>query len=209
MNPSGEFWLGEGKGKGGKADRMICALQQGKEDKVQKWSTRSRDSSWKRGSKQMGWFEGKMRQVRGRTELSALLLFVLSQGICHPHPGDVPLGFCCARGPGSSQPLGKRLRWCVGQLWSWLWGTEDMDSWTCTAPGKTKQCCYLELQQEEIPTSSLLGTSQPGQPFSGPKLTFLNLETVGFGGMLGHLCGPWKHWMTSAFTFWVAKIWQC
>lgn len=46
-----------------------------------------------------------------------------------------------------------------------------MDSWTCTAPGKTKQCCYLELQQEEIPTSSLLGTSQPGQPFSGPKLT--------------------------------------
>lgn len=25
MNLSGEFWLGEGKGKGGKADSIICA----------------------------------------------------------------------------------------------------------------------------------------------------------------------------------------
>lgn len=37
MNPSGEFWLGEGKGKGEKADSIICPPQQGKEDEVQKW----------------------------------------------------------------------------------------------------------------------------------------------------------------------------
>lgn len=37
MNLSGEFWLGEGKGKGGKADSIICAPQWGKEDEVQKW----------------------------------------------------------------------------------------------------------------------------------------------------------------------------
>lgn len=79
-----------------------------------------------------------------------------------------------------------------------------MGSWMCAAPGKTKQCCCLELLQEEIPASSLLGTSQPGQPFSDPKLAFLNtLENLGFGGMLEDVCGPQKHCMTSASTFWV------
>lgn len=82
-----------------------------------------------------------------------------------------------------------------------------MDSWTCAALGKTKQCCCLELLQEESPASSLLGTSQPGQSFSDPKLDFLNsLENLGFGGMLEDVCGTQKHWMTSALTFWVTTV---